>query len=268
MNAHEVKGWNVFKQIFKDHWDGFKKAYPRYSVPYYEELVRKMMNCGNPDEMGYIGYLCFSCGHGNRVVSMSCKSTLCLRCGKVYVDEWVSQVSDKLYEGVIYRHIVLTVPEKLRATFYTNGEKLLGKVMATGVKCLDDFFSYVSRKEIKGGDIVVLQTHGRNGHYNPHLHIIATSGGLEKKSGKWKHLDYLPYPVLHKKWQWYLLEMIREEIETEEVERLVDNCYKSYPKGFVANVQKGEVPGRYESLARYLAKYVVSPPKALSSLLG
>lgn len=151
MDTHEIKGWNVFKQIFKDRWLGFKKAYPRYSKLYYEEQVRKMMNCGNPEEMGYIGYLCFSCGHGSRVVSMSCKSTLCLRCGKVYVDDWVSQVSEKLHEGVIYRHIVLTVPEKLRVTFYTNGEKLLGKLMVIGVKCLDDFFSHVSRKEIKGG---------------------------------------------------------------------------------------------------------------------
>jgi hypothetical protein len=33
-----------------------------------------------------------------------------------------------------------------------------------------------------------------------------------------------------------------------------------YPKGFVANVQKGDVPARYQSLATYLAKYVVSPP--------
>jgi len=37
-------------------------------------------------------------GQGSRVVSMSCKSTLCLRCGKVYVDEWVSQVSKMLHE--------------------------------------------------------------------------------------------------------------------------------------------------------------------------
>jgi hypothetical protein len=70
----------------------------------------------------------------------------------------------------------------------------------------------------------------------------------------------MPYEMLHKKWQWYLMEMMRREIETEEMEEEVDKCYKKYPKGLVANVQKGEVPGRYQSLAKYLAKYVVSPP--------
>ena len=87
---------------------------------------------------------------------------------------------------------------------------------------------------------MVLQTHGRNGQYNPHLHIIATSGGMDKSTQKWEHMEYLPYPMLHKKWQWYLLEMVREGIDTEEIEQLVDDCYRSYPKGFVANVQKGK----------------------------
>ena len=54
--------------------------------------------------------------------------------------------------------------------------------------------------------------------------------------------------------------MLKKEIGTEEIKRLVDECYKRYPNGFVANVQKGDVPSRYNSLAKYLAKYVVSPP--------
>lgn len=259
MEEDKKAGWNVYKQIFSDNWEEFKRLYPKYNKPYYEKLVEKMLSCGNPEEMGYIEYRCLHCGQESRLVSMSCKCSLCLRCGKVYVDDWVSQVSKMLHEGVIYRHIVLTVPEVLRKTFYNHPE-LLGPFMRCGIKCMDGFFSNVSRKRLKGGYIVVLQTHGRNGHYNPHLHIIATSGGLDQDSQKWVHLNYLPYHVLHKKWQWYLLEMLREEVDTEEIDKLVDKCYKDYPKGFVANVQKGDVPSRYKSLAKYLAKYVVSPP--------
>jgi len=70
----------------------------------------KMLGCGNPDKMGYIEYRGQHCGQGKHLVSMSCKSSLCLRCAKVYVDDWVSQVSRMLHEGVIYRHIVLTMP--------------------------------------------------------------------------------------------------------------------------------------------------------------
>ncbi len=260
MEAEDRQDWNVFKQIFKGHWDGFKAKYPIYEDPYYNGLVEKMLNCGNPEQMGYIEYRCMSCGHGKRLVSMSCKSALCLRCGKVYVDDWVSQVSKMLHEGVIYRHTVLTVAEVLRKTFYDHAQELLGPLFRCGQECLDDFFSCISRKTLKGGYIVVLQTHGRSGRYNVHLHIIATSGGMDQQTQKWVHLGYLPYEILHKKWQWHLLEMLKRQLDTQEIEKLVDYCYKKYPNGFVAHVQKGDVPNRYESLAKYLAKYVVSPP--------
>ena len=194
---------------------------------------------------------------------MSCKSALCLRCAKVYVDTWVSQVSQMLHEGVIYRHIILTVPEILRKTFYQQSQAVLSPFMRCGVRCLDDVFSRVSGTHLKGGDIVVIQTHGRNGQYNPHLHIIATSGGWDQQAKQWVHLDYVPYPLLRKKWQWHLLTMLRQTVKTSEIRRLVATCYTRYREGFVTHVQKGDVPARYQSLARYLAKYVVSPPISL-----
>lgn len=109
---------------------------------------------------------------------------------------------------------------------------------------------------------MVIQTHGRNGQYNPHLHSISTRGGWDPEGQQWVHLGYLPYPMLHKKWQWYALEMGRETVKTDEINTLIDTCYQRYPNGFVANVPKGDVPARYQSLAMYLAKYVVSPPSS------
>ena len=263
MIAAPSQDWNVFKQIFVDHWDGFKRVYPRYNKPDYDGLVDKMLGCGNPEKMGYIAYRCLHCGEGHHRVSMSCKSSLCLRCAKVYVDNWVSQVSRMLHEGVIYRHIVLTVPAMLRTTFYRNATIVLSAFMRCGVTCLDDVFTRVSGRDLQGGYIVVIQTHGRNGQYNPHLPIIATSGGWDRKARQWVHLDYLPYPLLRKKWQWYLLTRLRQRLKTPEIHRLVDACYTRYRHGFVTNVQKGDVPSRYQSLATYLAKYVVSPPISL-----
>src|SRR4030095_8894567 len=49
----------------------------------------------------------------------------------------------------------------------------------------------------------------------------------------------------------------------EDIHRLVDACFRKYPNGLVTNVQKGQVPSQYQSLARYVAKYVVSPPIAV-----
>jgi hypothetical protein len=109
----------------------------------------------------------------------------------------------------------------------------------------------------------VLHTHGRNGQYHPHLHVIATSGGYEGQEHRWEHLQYLPYELLRRKWQWHLLTMLRKTLETETSNQLVDACFRKYPNGLVTTVQKGNVPARYQSWARYVAKYVVSPPIAV-----
>jgi hypothetical protein len=163
MNHERIPGWSVFKQIFHDHWDRFKRDHPRYDRIYYDELVQKMLGCGNPEQSGYFEYRCQDCGQGKHVVAMSCKSALCLRCAKVYVDKWVSQVSHMLHGGVIYRHTVLTVPAMLRPAFYYNADVLLSAFMRCGVQCMDDFYGQLSGQRLKGGYIVVLHTHGRNG---------------------------------------------------------------------------------------------------------
>src|SRR5712691_5164956 len=268
MLAAPSRDWNVFKQIFAEHWEGFTHAHPRDQTAYYDGLVAKMLACGNPDQMGSIEYRCLHCGQGQHLVAMRCKSSLCLRCAKVYVDNWVSQVSQMLHEGVIYRHIILTVPAMFRTTFYHNAAVVLSTFMRCGVHCLDDFYSTVRGKALKGGSITVLHTHGRNGQYHPHLHLIATSGGYDAQGACWEHLQYLPYALLRRKWQWHLLTMLRQTLQTDAVNRLVDACFRQYPDGLVTNVQKGHVPAQYQSVARYVAKYVVSPPIAVRRIDG
>src|SRR3989454_1576498 len=266
MLAAPSRDWNVFKQIFADRWPAFQQAHPRYQRAYYDDLVAKMLACGNPDTMGYLEYRCQHCGQGKHLVSMSCKSSLCLRCAKVAVDNWVSQVSQVLHEGVIYRHIILTVPAMFRPTFSQNAPVVLSAFMRCGGQCLDDFYSTVRGKALRGGYITVLHTHGRHGQYHPHLHLLATSGGYDAQGARWEHLQYLPYDVLRRQGQWHLLTMLRQTRKTDAIHQLVDGCFRKYPNGLVTNVQKGNVPSQYQSVARYVAKYVVSPPISVRRL--
>jgi hypothetical protein len=74
--------------------------------------------------------------------------------------------------------------------------------------------------------------------------------------------------MLRQKWPWYLLTMRRQPVQTQESKRFVDACDTRYREGCVTNVQQGDVPARYQSLATYLAKYVVSPPIALRRIDG
>ncbi len=258
----------TFRQIFIEHWNGFKNKYPSYDNAYYEGVVQKMLNCGRK-EGGYMEYICVHCGQDRRRVCFTCKSGFCLSCSKVYVDDFVEQVSQALVPGLVYRHIVLTLPQQLKRYFYNlrhNGE-LLSKFMRCGYECLEDVISSVKKQSLKTGVIIVVQTHGRSGHYNPHLHIILSNGGISEAKKKWYDLGYFPYKIIHKKWQYHLLRMLKKEDKAGEIRLLIDKLWKDYPSGFVANVGKGNVPEHCRGLARYLAKYVASPPIAIRRIV-
>ena len=214
-----ARAWSVFQQIFAEHWETFQQAHPRYQTRYHDALVRKMLACGNPVKMGCVEYRCLHCGQGEHVVSMSCQSSLCLRCAKVYVDNWVSQVSQVLHEGVIYRHIILTVPAMFRTTFSHHAAVVLRAFMRCGARCLDAFSSTVKGTTLQGGYITVLHTHGRNGQYHPHLHVLATSGGYDAQADRWEHLQYVPYALLRRTWQWHLLTTLRQTLKTDAIKQ-------------------------------------------------
>ena len=258
----------TFCQIFIDHWDGFKEKFPSYDKEQYEEVVQKMLNCGK-ESGGFTEYICMDCGQDMRRVCFTCKGGFCLSCSKVYVDEFVEQVSRVLVPGVVYRHITLTLPQQLRKYFYNRRHdgNLLSAFMRCGYECLEDVISYVKKQGLKIGAIVVVQTHGRSGQYNPHLHIIMTNGGISETKNKWYDLGYFKYEIIHKKWQHHLLTMLEQEDKAGEIHSLIAKLWRNYPSGFVANVGKGNVPERCRGLARYLAKYVASPPIAIRRIV-
>ena len=74
----------------------------------------------------------------------------------------------------------------------------------------------------------MLHTHGRNGQYHPHLHVLATSGGYEAQGARWEHLQYLPYDLLRRKWQWHLLSTVRKTLATDAIKQLVDVCFNPH----------------------------------------
>jgi len=248
---------NTFKQIFHDHWDAFKQTNPKFDCPDYNDTIHKMLNCGDPDKMGFVQYRCCHCGETRRI-AFTCKSCFCLSCAKVYTDRWADFIGRRLLPCVTYRHVVLTMPEFLRLRFFRNPQ-WLSHLMRVGHACLKDVLKTCTGTKLDIGNIIVLQTAGRSGHYNPHLHILMTAGGIDA-SGQWLPVSYIPYEMMHKKWQYHLLKMIKEKLSDPAIKKDIEQAWKQYPKGFVAFLQQGEVPPGGQGLAQYLAKYVVSPP--------
>jgi hypothetical protein len=254
----------TFKQIFRDHGEAFWQRYGHHFRPEVRDVVAKMLGCGDLAS-GYSTYRCEHCQEVKRV-AFSCKSSFCLSCCKVYIDEWVRHIGQTLYEGVSYRHVVLTVPDVIRMPFF-HDRSLLADLMKCGVQMLSDALTWFKKRSLEAGYVVVLETAGRAGNWTPHLHILMTSGGMTPEN-RWLEIGYFPYEVLHKKWQWHLLTMLTSRISTPKMKQQIDALWRKYANGLVAYLEDGKVPAGGQGLAYYLAKYVVSPPISLRRILG
>src|SRR6266446_1922332 len=139
--------------------------------------------------------------------------------------------------------------------------------MKCGVAMLNDALSWFTKVKLEAGDVVVLETAGRSGYWNPPLHILMTSGGVTPQQ-KWREVDSFPFTVWHKKWPYDLCTMLKQRVGTRAIKAKIDALWRTYGQGFVAYLEEGKVPAGGEGLAYYLAQYVVSPPISLRRILS
>jgi Putative transposase/Transposase zinc-binding domain len=255
---------NLFLQVIEDNWERFKKKYSSYATVHYDEVIEKVLGCGDP-EFGYVKFQCMNCGQDSKTVAFSCKSRFCLRCGRVSAAGFVEEIRAKLHPCVVYRHLILTIPEQLRVLFYENRQsnELFNLFFQAGWSCVQDVLNRATRCDLRCGCLMVIHTVGRKSDYKPHLHILLMDGGIDRETGEWVELGYFPYSILHKKWQYHLLTMMKEFSATDEVKALVDQLWKQYPNGFVGQILKGEVPKKMSKLTKYLSKYLFRPSISL-----
>ena len=262
---------NLWQRIFVDHWDEFAAGYERERgrrVPeHWRENVERMISCGDIRE-GYYEYHCQDCGTTKKV-GFTCKSRLCLRCFKMAVDDWLNQARKVLFEGVIHRQVVLTVPKQIRPLILRD-EVFLKVYMDAGAAAVKELVEeWRPKKKIKVGIMSVLQLHGRAGNQNPHLHLVVSEGGIDKDN-RWRDVNFFATRKLRKKWQYHVLMALKKAVrgtrhEAEWTGKL-GAMFELYPTGFDCDCMPEEGP--VERLVIYLCKYVSSPPISIRRIEG
>jgi hypothetical protein len=80
--------------------------------------------------------------------------------------------------------------------------------------------------------IVFLHTNGRNGQYNPHLHVILGEGASLPDAEQWKTFTRLSLSSLRLLWQKHLLGLMAAEFGDHE--GLIEPLWEDYPDGSYA----------------------------------
>jgi hypothetical protein len=168
---------------------------------------------------------------------------------QVYGDEWVAHIGRTLSEGVSYRHVVLTMPDALHRELYRD-RQLLADLMQGGSAMLSAALSWFTKVKLEAGYVVVLETAGRSGHWNPPLPIRMTSGGMTPQQ-QWREVDYCPCTVWPKKWQYHLFTRLKQRVGTCAIKDKIDALGRKYPRGLVAYLEEGKGPAGGEGWAYY-----------------
>ena len=82
----------------------------------------------------------------------------------------------------------MTVPAMF-ARLSTKTLKCVSALMRCGAQCIDDFYSEVRGKVLKGG-ISQSSIHWTQWPVSSHVHVMATSGGYDAQAESWEPLSF------------------------------------------------------------------------------
>jgi len=226
----------TLKRIFQEHWDAFLADHQELVTWYMAYNVWKIMNCREPDGLGFSVFICPHHSNVIRHVPHSCKSRFCSVCAKVQIDKWVADMN-RLFPNCSYFHVTFTVPAQFRALLFEKRE-LLNAVFLASTETL---ISFCKEQGFLPAVTAVLHTFGSDLKRHVHIHIIISAGGLKlsekaerytrfnkrkqrNPKAKMKEVSVLtnnpewvpwtkfPYKMLQKRYQSLLIKHLKEQI--------------------------------------------------------
>ena len=134
--------------------------------------------------------------------------------------------------------------------------------MDIAYKTIKKTFSKINHRDVIPGVIEVHHPFGKDLKYQPHVHMIVTEGGFDKKGNFISSGNYISYNALHKTWEYNILKALKKRLP----KGIVELAYSKYLNGFCVYVREDRISSR-KGLAKYLGRYVRHPAIANSRII-
>jgi hypothetical protein len=145
-------------------------------------VMRAIETCRTAALGGHVEQ-CGHCQH-QRVSYNSCRNRHCPKCQNAARAEWVQRRQGELLP-VDYFHVVFTIPEQLNALALQNQAVVYKILFDTSARTLDTIAADPKHLGARIGFFSILHTWGQNLLHHPHLHCVATGGGLSPDGTAW-----------------------------------------------------------------------------------
>jgi hypothetical protein len=114
----------------------------------------------------------------------SCKNRSCPKCHTGQTRLWLDHRRGEMLPAP-YFHVIVTVPEELRATLRSNQRDGYGMLITAAAEAIIELAR--DRRFVGGtvGVLAVLHTWTQQLHYHPHVHCLVTGGGVSVDRRCW-----------------------------------------------------------------------------------
>jgi hypothetical protein len=172
-------------------------------------VMRAIESCRTAALGGHVDR-CNHCNH-ERISYNSCRNRHCPKCQNGKRAEWVERRRAELLP-IEYFHVVFTIPEQLNGVALQNKATIYKLLFDMSAKTLQTIAADPKHLGARIGFFSILHTWGQNLLFHPHIHVVATGGGLSLDGTAWISCPagfFLPVRVLSRLFRRLFLQALR-----------------------------------------------------------
>jgi putative transposase/transposase-like zinc-binding protein len=234
-------------EIFRSAGEIYRQAYGDRLLPSHRRAMADIIDCRTPALGGSL-FVCDTC-EGLDYAYHSCRNRHCPKCHYGPSQRWLEGLRDRLLPCPYY-FITFTLPAELRSLARSHQSTvydLLLREAAAALQLLADDPKWVGAKL---GILAVLHTWSRDLSYHPHVHLLATAGGLTDQSEAWRKPAHSRFLVPGYALAKIFRAKVRDALDREKLLEQVDPA--TFRKAWNVHLQHA---GTGEHAAEYLSRY-------------
>ena len=251
------------QQIFQDHSELISQS---LNLPLdHLKALDKISQCRTAALGGHAQY-CEN-NHLQGIWYNSCQHRACPQCRSMPTEQWLINTKNILLDCP-HHHVIFTLPSALNNLWRYNRSIMTDILFKAAQQTLKQFSKDPKYLNATLGMLSALHTWGRSLSLHPHLHVLLSHGGINKK-GEWvepKKASLFPQKPVMMVYRGKLLSMIRTAMQRDDWQ-LPPDMQKTQLSNLLNKLGRQDwvvhFCKRYEhakGVAKYLSRYVKSGP--------
>jgi len=154
-------------------------------LPSQRKALEDIASCHTAARGGH-RYRCAECDTDFWIYH-GCSNRSCPSCHAQAMGDWINQRENQML-NCRYFHLIVTVPEKMRAAFLAHQKRLYGLLMSTVSSCVLELAHDPRFLGATPAILAVLHTWRGDLGLHPHVHLLVSAGGVSEDGRHWVEL--------------------------------------------------------------------------------